>query len=257
MERLLIVNADDLGYDPGIDRGILEAAANGIVRSTTAMVNLPGAEIALSKASAIPQLGIGLHLNFARGPSLAGAPSLIGDDGELDERRAPTAPLSEIAAEIEAQLRRFNALTGRMPTHLDVHKHLHRHESILEAVIRMAVAHALPMRALDGEMRARVLAAGARTTAHFIGDTGEEAYWTAERVLEALDALGEGSTELMCHPGYRPEEVRTSYGLQRETELAAFIDPRVLERTRRGDIQLVSFTALRELPEIPTRAHRI
>jgi predicted glycoside hydrolase/deacetylase ChbG (UPF0249 family) len=33
-------------------------------------------------------------------------------------------------------------------------------------------------------------------------------------------ALAEGTTELMCHPGYPPRETRTSYALQRAVELA-------------------------------------
>ncbi len=257
MERLLIVNADDLGYDPAIDRGILEAARRGIVTSTTAMVNLPGIEAALEAALAIGHLGVGLHLNFARGPSLSNATSLLGADGALDEHRAAHARLADVAAEIEAQLRRFNALTGRMPTHCDVHKHLHRHETILAAVIQMALAHSMPIRAVDATMRARAIAAGAKTTDHFIGDTGEEAYWTPGRALEALDALEAGTTELMCHPGYRPERVKTGYGIQRETELEALTDAAVVARARRGDIRLVDFTALRELPAEPVRSDRI
>src|SRR5262245_44478843 len=39
--RLLIVNADDLGYDPEIDRGVLEGHGRGVVTSTTAMVDAP------------------------------------------------------------------------------------------------------------------------------------------------------------------------------------------------------------------------
>ncbi|MCM2333784.1 MAG: ChbG/HpnK family deacetylase, partial [Anaeromyxobacteraceae bacterium] len=46
--RRLVVNADDLGYDPEIDRGILEAHARGLVTSATAMVETPFAAAALA-----------------------------------------------------------------------------------------------------------------------------------------------------------------------------------------------------------------
>lgn len=39
MERLLIVNADDFGLSKGQNYGIIEACRNGVVTSTTALVN--------------------------------------------------------------------------------------------------------------------------------------------------------------------------------------------------------------------------
>ncbi len=57
--KRLVVNADDLGYDPEIDRGILEAHASGIVTSATAMVETPFSAAALRAAP--DTLGVGLH----------------------------------------------------------------------------------------------------------------------------------------------------------------------------------------------------
>jgi predicted glycoside hydrolase/deacetylase ChbG (UPF0249 family) len=39
--RRLIVNADDLGYDPAVNEGIVQAMRSGVVTSATLMVNLP------------------------------------------------------------------------------------------------------------------------------------------------------------------------------------------------------------------------
>lgn len=39
MERVLIVNADDFGLSKGQNYGIIEACKNGLVTSTTALVN--------------------------------------------------------------------------------------------------------------------------------------------------------------------------------------------------------------------------
>ena len=39
MERVLIVNADDFGLSKGQNYGIIEACRNGVVTSTTALVN--------------------------------------------------------------------------------------------------------------------------------------------------------------------------------------------------------------------------
>ena len=64
MSRRLIVNADDLGYDPAINRGIVEAMRQGVVTSATLMVNLPHSAEGAAQAHG---LAVGLHLNLARG----------------------------------------------------------------------------------------------------------------------------------------------------------------------------------------------
>ena len=226
MPRLLIVNADDLGYDPAIDRGILEAAREGIVTSTTCLAGHDGAERALAAAEAVPTLGIGLHVDLSRWPS-------------LEEASAPS-----VEQEIEAQLARFVSLARRAPTHLDFHKHLHRHGSVLQAAIAVARRHALPVRAIDDAMRDALRRQQVATPGAFVGDTGPTAFWTVGKILAALESAGEGVTELMCHPGHLPEQVQTSYGAQREAELAALLDPRVLARARMGDPRLVDFRAV-------------
>src|SRR5262249_37109805 len=64
----LIVNADDYAMSPGVSRGILEAHARGVVTSTTALVNTPGATEALAAAPAgAPALGPALHVDLAFG----------------------------------------------------------------------------------------------------------------------------------------------------------------------------------------------
>ncbi|BDG07734.1 carbohydrate deacetylase [Anaeromyxobacter paludicola] len=202
MTRRLVVNADDLGYDPEIDRGILEAARAGAVTSATAMVDTPFVARALAEAPA--SLGVGLHLVLA--------PGLEGD---------------ALAREVARQLARFEALRGRPPTHLDGHKHAHLRPGALEAVAAAAKANGLPVRSTDAASRARLRDLGVRTADAFLGDAALRPCWTADRLLAALARVGEGTTELMAHPGYRPAVARTSFGAEREEELRALLDPRL------------------------------
>ena len=65
MCKKLIINADDYGRSPGVSRGILRAHREGIVTSTTAMINQPKVEAQLAEALTCPELGIGLHLVFS------------------------------------------------------------------------------------------------------------------------------------------------------------------------------------------------
>ncbi len=214
--RTIIVNADDLGYDPEIDRGILEAFREGVVSSATAMVDTDFAPRSLGEAPA--GLGVGLHLVLA--PELGG---------------------EALDSEIDRQLRRFRELRGRPPTHLDSHKHAHARPAVLGAVARAARAGGLPVRALDLPMRQALRAAGVRTADAFLGDAALRPCWTVGRLEAALEELGDGITEIMTHPGYRPAVVQTSFGVEREVELGALCDPRIRTAIARLGIDLAHY----------------
>ncbi len=241
--RALIINADDLGYDPGVTRGLLRALREGVVSSATFLVNTPFSEEAARQAEG---LSIGLHLNLARGePVGPGFPAEFLEAGAFSEGRAGVLPVEAVEAETRAQLRRLEALLGRRATHVDVHKHLHRHPNVLAGLARVARAEGLPVRSIDEAMRAELRAQGVATNAHFLGDAGAEAYWTLERFEAAVAAVPtSGVTELMCHPGYRPEAVRSGYAAQREVELDTFLHPRAREALRRAGLSPTGFGAL-------------
>ncbi|MFP2934158.1 ChbG/HpnK family deacetylase [Pyxidicoccus sp. 3LG] len=94
-------------------------------------------------------------------------------------------------------------------------------------------------------MRRALESHGVATNAHFIGDAGAEAYWTLERLEEQLAALpASGVIELMCHPGYAPEAVRSGYSAQREVELETFVAPRARELLARAGVVPTDFSVL-------------
>ncbi len=232
--RALIINADDLGYDPAVTRGILRAMHEGIVSSATLMVNTPYAEAAAHEARG---LSIGLHFNLSRGlPVWAAFPGESLQGGAFSEPLAPHLPPDVVEAEALAQLERLDVLLGQPATHVDVHKHLHQHPRVFEGLVRAARALRLPVRSTSPDMRRALRAHGVRTNDHFLGEAGAEAGWTLERLEEHLATLPEaGVIELMCHPGYAPETVRSGDARQREVELATFLHPRArLALTRLG-----------------------
>lgn len=221
---VLIINADDFGYDPNVTQGILAAMRSGVVTSTTFMVNLPGAEGAAVQAEG---LAVGLHLNLARGaPVGRGFPGELLAEGLLVESRAGELPPEVVEAECLAQLDRLQSLLGRAATHVDVHKHLHRFSNVLEGLAAAARSRGLPVRSIDPSMRAELRARGVATNDHFVGEAGKTAYWTLEQLAANAAALPtSGVVEWMCHPGYAPSLV-SGYSKQREVELATFVHPR-------------------------------
>src|SRR5262249_2164608 len=86
--------------------------------------------------------------------------------------------------------------------------------------------------------------AGIGTADYFCGiaQTGE---MTKEGVLQLLASLPEGTTELMCHPGYVDEALQSSpTRLQesRATELAILTDPDVRNLVESQGIRLIDYS---------------
>jgi predicted glycoside hydrolase/deacetylase ChbG (UPF0249 family) len=245
--KRLIINADDLGYDEAVDGGLLRAMRAGVVSSATLMVNGPRSAEA---AKAARGLAVGLHLNLARwAPVSSSFPRTFLADSAFVEARAGTLPEKVVEAETEAQLARAEELLERPPTHLDVHKHLHRHQNVLAAVAAVARARELPVRALDAPMRAFLRKQGVLTTDNFVGEAGAEAYWTLPRFLNTLKTLPEGTTELMCHPGEPPSQVASGYAQQRKVELLTFTSQEARAALEAAGVELLSFAGLRPGPE--------
>lgn len=236
--RIVIVNADDLGRTTGINSGIFEAHQRGLVTSATLMVAYEAAEDAAARLAENPDLGVGLHVALTGGPPVLPAerlPSLTDADGRLPakpEHLGQPDP-GEVMAEANAQLERFLELVGRPPTHLDSHHHSHRHPVVLDAVVTLAREHDLPVRNASPEVAARLRSEGLATTDHFVERFfGDDA--RLEVLLEILDGLEPGTTEIMCHPAHVGDELRasSSYADARERELEVLTQPEALRAVR-------------------------
>lgn len=232
--KRLIVNADDFGLSAGINAGIVRAHRHGIVTSASLMVRQPAASEAAALARRLPRLGVGLHIDLWES---------VFRDGEWIRLYARTDDEPEaIARELQAQLARFRELMGREPDHLDTHQHVHRREPAATVVAHAARSLGLPLR---GDGTARYV--GGFYGQDDIGGPYPEGI-SARRLLELLDALQPGLTELGCHPGHVDAADLlggTAYRLERNAERASLCDPRVLARVARGDIVLATYGGAR------------
>src|SRR6266849_8648084 len=146
--RNLIVNADDLGWAAGVNRGIAEAHRGGIVTSASLLANGEAFAEAVELARDAGGLGVGVHLNLNDGPPIAqreSMPSLVNDSGEFEGGpdglllKIATRGLSmrEVALEWSAQISKVRD-AGIEPTHLDGHKHVHMLPGLFEITLRLA-----------------------------------------------------------------------------------------------------------------------
>jgi predicted glycoside hydrolase/deacetylase ChbG (UPF0249 family) len=248
--KRLIVNADDFGRTPGVNRGVLEAHLRGVVSSATLLVTSPAAPEAGRLAKQHPQLGVGLHLALtASSPTLPPdqVRSLVDAQGRLPGKPEGLAGADphELLAEARAQLRRFRELTGVLPTHFDSHHHAHRLPTVLEALVTLSWETGLPIRNAGPEVKAALTREIIPTTDHFI-EAFFDAGATLENLIELLSGLEEGTTELMCHPAVVDVELResSSYAEPRGRELEVLTHPNARATLQAAGIRLVSFAAL-------------
>ena len=277
--KQLIVNADDFGYSPGINRGILDSHHRGIVTSTTVMVNQPAAPAGIEQALAdAPDLGLGLHVTLTKGrPVLPPdqVPSLVDGEGyffhirDWSDRLFSFDP-DHIRREIEAQVSRFISLAGKPPDHLDSHHHAsYLHPAGLETMLEVSRRYNIPMRdgylhlpfekALDAlsALAITLTEPAARRLAEELPAVlaGSVPFWPARLetgfygkrailgdLLVILTTLPDGITEIMCHPGYVDDALASSsYQESRESEIACLTHAATLECVKAENIQLITF----------------
>ncbi|MCH9650632.1 MAG: ChbG/HpnK family deacetylase [Deltaproteobacteria bacterium] len=243
----LIINADDLGRTAGINSGIFQAHRQGVVTSATLMVNYPASPLAAAELPAVPGLGVGLHVALTGGvPTLPAeqVSSLVDEHGRLPAKPEDFEALSasQVLAEVRAQLAKFQAMTGGLPTHLDGHHHCHRLPEVFSALVTVAVEHKLPVRMVSPEMRQALERAGVPTT-----DSFENSFYgpgaTLENLLALLDNLPAGVTEVMCHPARVDDELRggSGYSEERERELEVLTHPQVRSQVAALGIPSIHF----------------
>jgi chitin disaccharide deacetylase len=220
----LIVNGDDFGASLGISRGILEAHEHGVLTSTSLMVNTPVSEAAARLARSARGLSVGLHADLTA------------------EMREPDITLGRrLAAELDRQLQRFEKLMHRGPTHLDAHHNLHRDQRALPHFLELAERHGLPLREHSP----------VRYLPDFYGQWGGATHReqiSPEGLARLLETeIGEGITELSCHPGYVEPSFVTSYAAERAVEVRTLCDPLIRQVLAEEAIQLVNYHDLARL----------
>ena len=228
-DRVLIVNADDFGLSPGVNAGVARTHEQGILTSASLMVRRPAAPAAAEYARATPSLGLGLHFDLGEWVREDGSWRAVYEVVPLDG--GPEI----IEAEVRAQLARFRELTGRDPSHLDSHQHVHNSKGFTSVFRGLAEELGVPLRHHTGGVR-------------YCGDLyGHDEHGVPipeaisfEAFAEIIRGLRPGKTELACHPGLGAD-TGSPYDREREQEVEVLCDPRVAAALDRAGIVLRSF----------------
>lgn len=273
--KRLIVNADDFGMSASVNHGIIQGHQLGIVTSTTMLANGDQFEQAVALAHANPGLQIGVHLNAIEGEPVLGpheVPSLLdsenrflGSSWRLGLRQILNRVSGmELRAEFRAQIAKV-VESGITPTHIDSHQHIHCIPAVFEAALDAAQHFGItrvrvPTEARFPGLRSRQLSrrnrlksgvisrlaqassrriANATTTDYFVGPRFMGRLDT-NNLVDLIDGLPPGTTELMCHPASRGDGSR----ILRDEELGALVSDQVRQAIEASSVELVGFAAI-------------
>ncbi len=280
--RPVIITADDFGYSLEINEAVEQAHRDGVLSAASLMVSGAAAGDAVRRARAMPTLSVGLHVVLVQGtPVLPAAqiPALVAADGRFRDNLAGAGfkwfftpgARRQLAREIAAQFEAFRA-SGLDLDHVNGHNHMHLHPTVLGMIIAecrrsgcrsvrlprepFAFSHAKEfsassLAALAGRaglgpwlalMRARLAAAGLCCNDWLLGmhDAG---HVDEAKLLDFLDRLPGGVTEIHCHPAVRlsPDVASAMPGYDNVAEFAALTGPAVKERLSQMELQPVGY----------------
>lgn len=251
--KTAIITADDFGVSREVNEAVEQAHRQGILTVTSLMATGVAAADAVTRARAIPALGVGLHVALAETPpalSPSQIPDLVDEHGAFRIETLPvalalvtrSAVRRQLEAEIEAQFSLF-AATGLPLDHVNSHKHMHLHPVIGTILLKVGLRHG--MKALRAPIEDRALLAetvggfdiakpfarrvqrAARAAGVMVPDRTFGLAWSGamhpERVRSILATLPDGVSEIYLHPATGPYPLSAT-GYHYEAELAALTD---------------------------------
>lgn len=205
MGKYLIVNADDFGYSYSINKGIIEAHTNGIVTSTSVMVDAIAAGEA-KDLTKFPDLSVGLHF-------------------EVKE-------VVNVKAELERQIDKFVAIVGKSPDHLDTHKRHTTDEGIKEALEDYAKTHNIPIRIFNAK---HIGSFGINSDDGSVAQLKRSIDEATEEYNELMTHAGYSDDYLRAH---------SSYNDPREDELKSVCSPEIKQYIQEKGLILVNWNRL-------------
>lgn len=264
--KYLIVNADDFGMTKGINAGIVQAMAEGIVTDTS-LIACGGAfddAVRLARANGIRR--IGAHLSLTEVPPLVLRRRIKNYSVLALKLLSGAVSLEEARSELKCQLDRIRG-EGFEITHLDSHENIHILPGLRGIFVDLAVEYKIPAirllrengmhgapragkfyrlfisRYFSGKSEKDLKAAGLFSPDRLLGflDSGR---LSEALLIDMLNSLEEGVTELAAHPGFLSPELIDSYRwhINCEDELYALTSPKARRVIEDNRIKLVSYS---------------
>jgi len=279
--KQLIITSDDFGLSPGVNAAVERAWRDGILTCASIMPGGAAFDEAVRIARRNPGLQVGLHLTLVQGRSVlppAEIPGLVDGNGNFTDNPVAAGMryffdkglYKQLKREIEAQIIAVRE-AGIPLSHLDGHLNIHLHPTVFAFLGELMPRYGITSFRLSRERlfhnlafdRERIMGKAVervifgslcshalpRLKQLGIRHSGEvkgvlnSGRMTEEYLLNILDGLAEGLTEIYFHPGVLPDEEisRRMPDYLHELELAAITSPRVRQRLEQAGIELCNY----------------
>ncbi len=274
--KKLIVTADDFGLTKSISEGVIKAYRDGIVTFLNIMPTGEAFRDTVCLLSDLKLDSIGAHLSLTEATPLsdpASIPSLIQKDNAFYKNHndflinflLKKIDRDHIHIEFKRQLDELQKIGIRI-TCLSSHEHIHMLPQMLEIFIQLAKEYNIPairypyketilgkfdikkqykslvMSFFEKGMENVLNEAAIKHTDHFLGflDSGK---LEEDTLIDMLYSLKEGTTELVCHPGFLGPEIleRYKFHINCEQELSALTSRRVNNFIKERNIELITY----------------
>jgi len=279
--KQLIITSDDFGLSPGVNAAVEKAWKHGILTCASVMPGGAAFDNAVAIARRNPGLQVGLHLTLLQGKAVLPyeqIPDLVDEAGCFSDNPVATGMryffdkglYKQLKREIEAQIERV-VETGLPLSHVDGHLNIHLHPTVFGFLTDLMPRYGITSFRLSRERlfhnlrfdRQRrmgksverivfgALANHARPLLDRLGiryavevkGVLNSGRMTEAYLLNIIDGLNEGLTELYFHPGVLPdaEITRRMPNYRHEEELAAIISQRVRAKLAESHIGLCNY----------------
>jgi predicted neuraminidase/predicted glycoside hydrolase/deacetylase ChbG (UPF0249 family) len=278
-KKVLLLHMDDLGMCKEANDAGKYYIENEYILSGAVMMPCPNAEEFVEWAITQPKADVGVHLTLTsewktwRWGTLTDAaevPGLLDPDGKMWHsvmEVVMNATPEEVEMEIRAQIDKMLAM-GYNPTHIDTHMGtLYGSPEFLKVFLKVAEEYKIPANAIDlsnPKVAAFYKKEGYPVNEEVVGvlndyalphldnfgsvpkgDTYEEVKNNFYKLVNALDP---GLTEIIFHPSFETENMKTITGSwqQRAREAQMFADPEMIQFFKENDIMLTTWREVME-----------
>jgi hopanoid biosynthesis associated protein HpnK len=268
--KQLIITSDDFGLSSGVNQAVEQAWQKGILTNASIMPGGAAFDEAVKIARRNPGLEVGLHLTLVQGKAVlpqSEIPGLVDKTGYFTDNPVSAGMryffdkglYKQLKREIEAQILKVRE-AGLRVSHIDGHLNIHMHPTVFAFLTDLMPAYGITsfrlsqerlshnlrfnnertlgksverviFGALSNHCRPQLKQLGIRFADEVKGvlNSGR---MTEEYVLNILDGLGDGLTEIYFHPGCLPdaEITRRMPDYRHEEELAAITSSKVREK---------------------------
>ena len=279
--KQLIITSDDFGLSPGVNRAVEQAWRDGLLTCASIMPGAAAFDEAVEISRRNPGLQVGLHLTLVQGRGVLppdSIPGLVDGDGNFTDNPVAAGMryffdrglFCQLKREIEAQIVRV--LDAGIPlTHIDGHLNIHLHPTIFSILAGLMPRYGISSFRLSrerlghnlkfdkerriGKTVERVIFGSLSNNALLRLDELNIRYaaevkgvlnsgrMTEAYVLNILNDLRDGLTEIYFHPGVLPdaEITRRMPDYRHEEELAAINSPAVREKLKQLKITVQNY----------------